>query len=320
MAVEQTGMDVDKLSFLPIAGGAAVAALAWEMSRRLPRKVETSAPDVQGWRIFVGKTFRGRRIYVDFDSIPHFKIGGITGSGKTKLLELLLGQIIATKTADEAEVYIIDMKGGASFPQFARCPQVRKICASIPEAVAVTEDVKRRMEERLVVIARERAAFRRIPRFPRIILIIDEGGELAPVNAFTKEDEADRRRFMSALSSITRIGREPCVTAIYGTQRPSNETLPVGIRGQMDGTFAYRTQNEQDSQIILRNDHAYNIRPVKGRMIMQTPGFETDVQTAYIRDDVLQQWIVRASMDVQDTWAGSASSLSAFDFVGSLGL
>lgn len=279
--------------FIPIVFGIGGAVIYWNWQKdRVVGKVKVTEAKVQGWRVYIGKTTWWRDVYHDFDAIPHLKVGGVTGGGKTKGLELMLGQIIKAKTAHEVEIHIIDMKEGASFWHFHDLPQVAgRIYSGVDEALKALAKIHEDMNARLKVIREERAKFKPITKFRRILVVIDEGGELAPANAHNDDDKEIRQAIMAHISSIARIGREPRVSIVYGTQRPSNETLPTSIRGQMDATMAYRTQNELDSNILLRNEYAAHLKNIKGRMLYQTPDGQIEVQTGYIPDDVLQEWI-----------------------------
>ncbi|GMA60035.1 hypothetical protein GCM10025859_04750 [Alicyclobacillus fastidiosus] len=64
----------------------------------------------------------GRKVYIDLDQYAHCK-GRRYRISNTKLIELMLGQIMATKTAEEVPIFILDLKEGASFSYCARCPQ-----------------------------------------------------------------------------------------------------------------------------------------------------------------------------------------------------
>ncbi|MDP9729813.1 FtsK/SpoIIIE domain-containing protein [Alicyclobacillus tolerans] len=259
---------------------------------RIPKRVVVTEPDVQGWRVYLGQTAFGQKVYHDFAAIPHMKAGGATGSGKTKGLELLLAQLVMKKEPSQLEVHIIDMKGGASFAHFARLPHVAgRIYADAENAAQALENIVIIQNKRLERIRRAREQFLPIPSFPRILVVIDEGGELSPAYAYDKQDEKIRRQCLAYLSTLARVGREPCISLVYSTQRPSNETLPVGIRGQMDATMAFRTQNELDSGILLRNEKAARLPNIKGRMIYQTPDGEKVVQTGMIPELLLRRWM-----------------------------
>lgn len=273
----------------------------WGIYNSVPRRVPVTEPDVKGWKVFIGEGRRNKKIYHDFDEYAHLKAGGVTGAGKTKGLELILGQIVATKSADQVEVHIIDMKQGASFAHFECAEQVNgRIYSNVSEVCGALQTIHEEMEKRLLLIRKARSVFKPIPKFHRIIVMIDEGGELSPAYAYGKKDKEIRTMCLSYLSSLARVGRESRVSIVYSTQRPSNETLPTPIRGQMDATMGYRTQNELDSNILLRNENAASIPNIKGRMRYQTPDNEIEIQTGYIPDDVLQKWIESKSTFVRD--------------------
>lgn len=61
--------------------------------------------------------------------VGHCLVVGPTGSGKSELLKLLLGQVI--KTRPEAQLTLIDFKGGATFNRYRTLGQVKKIASDI---------------------------------------------------------------------------------------------------------------------------------------------------------------------------------------------
>jgi energy-coupling factor transporter ATP-binding protein EcfA2 len=61
--------------------------------------------------------------------IGHCLIIGPTGSGKSELLKLLLGQVINSNT--QAELTLIDFKGGATFNRYASNAQVKNLASDI---------------------------------------------------------------------------------------------------------------------------------------------------------------------------------------------
>lgn len=61
--------------------------------------------------------------------VGHCLIIGPTGSGKSELLKILLGQVINSNT--QAELTLIDFKGGATFNRYATNAQVKNIASDI---------------------------------------------------------------------------------------------------------------------------------------------------------------------------------------------
>lgn len=259
-----------------------------------PKRVPVLSPDVKGLKVFLGITALGQKVHIDFHSTPHMKDGGVTGAGKTTALELILGQLVATKAPRELSIHIIDFKRGASFAHFSSAPQVHSISYDERAALGVLLNLAEIQNDRLDACRNARAGFRPVPQFPAIFLVVDEGAEIAPKYAFDKEQAKLRQNILSVISTLTRVGREPNLHVLFATQRPSDDTLPVAIRGQMDATIALRTQNELDSKIILREHGAELIPNIKGRAIFQTPSGKVAVQLGYIPVSTLYRWIQEA--------------------------
>ncbi|WAH35076.1 FtsK/SpoIIIE domain-containing protein [Alicyclobacillus dauci] len=245
------------------------------------------------WSIPIGKTRYNQTVYHNINKIPHAKVAGATGSGKTEFLRYLVTYMCMRYSPKQLEFIIIDLKNGVSFAPFQWFPHVHGIFKTVPEAVDAIKKAYETMVERLIEVERLRAVFRREPVYSRLIVLIDEGGELSPAFAVTDEDKAMRRTAMHYLSSIARIGREPRVNIIYGTQRPDADTLPVAIRGQLEGVFCFRTENELDSKIVLRHEGAEKLRWIPGRFLYKSPLVKHDIeiQSPYVPQKVLKRLI-----------------------------
>ncbi|MFB5192004.1 FtsK/SpoIIIE domain-containing protein [Alicyclobacillus fastidiosus] len=248
---------------------------------------------LKNWRIPIGKTRYNQTVFCNFNKVHHWKVAGATGSGKTEFLRYLVTYMCMKYSPDDVQFAIVDLKNGVSFAQFQWFPHVRGVYKTVPEAVSAIHAAHETMVERLQEVERLRAVFQPEPVYPRLIVLIDEGGELAPANAVLDEDKELRKAAMHLLSSVVRIGREPRVNIIYGTQRPDNDTLPVSIRGQMEGVFCFRTENELDSKIVLRHEGAEKLPWIPGRYLYKSPlvKYDIEVQSPYIPDKVLRRII-----------------------------
>ncbi|GEO27657.1 hypothetical protein AAC03nite_34420 [Alicyclobacillus acidoterrestris] len=220
-------------------------------------------------------------------------MAGATGSGKTEFLRYLVFYLCMHYSPGEVQFIIIDLKNGVSFAPFRWFPHVRGIYKTVPKAVEAIAEAHAVMAERLQEVERLRAFFQREPSYPRLIVLIDEGGELAPANTIDKKDKKMREQGMDLMSSVARIGREPLVNIIYGTQRPDDHTLPVAIRGQLEGVFCFRTENELDSKIVLRHEGAEKLPWVPGRFLYKSPLVKHDieVQSPFVPPAVLERII-----------------------------
>lgn len=240
-------------------------------------------------KIPIGRTYYGKTVLLDIGRMPHTKIAGLTGMGKTNIILTILYFLCNQFTANELELHIIDLKG-ASYSQWSNVPHVKGIHITTEQAMTVLENSVSVMRERLAKINEARAAFKPVPWFPLYVILIDEGGELTPSDA-VGEEEKMRKRCMSALSTLVRIGREPMFRIFYGTQRPDATTLPMTVRGQLDNTICFRVRERGDSRVVLGNEKGVDLMVNPGRAIYQSGVQEVEFQAIYIPENSLTRWL-----------------------------
>lgn len=221
----------------------------------------------------------------------------------------MLYYICTQQSPRNVEIHIIDLKGGATFAQFELLPHVFKVYRNTEEALLALSYCRDEMWNRLDQIREARKRFERDPWFKTLIILIDEGGELSPADAIGDEKKL-RAACMDTLSTLARVGREPGIRIIYGTQRPDQHTLPMTIRTQLENTLCFRVSEHYDSKIVLGHDGAEVLPKIPGRMIYKTPNGEREVQGVYIPEDALSRWIKQyvGYVDVEGTIGDEVAS------------
>jgi len=274
-----------------LTGIAAVTFRKWQT--RLP-KVVTLPRLVKGsWMVPVGKTKAGKWLYHDFDgNLVHVKVSGTTGYGKSAFQQLCLYVLCNQQSKNDLHVYIIDMKRGATFGYWYWVTHVKGIYYEINDAYQALCLLEDEMFRRLEQIRIAKMTFSQIPEYPKLLLVIDEGAELSPKDHIGDEKKI-RQMCMQKLSSLARLGREPNVRILYGTQRPDADTLPMTIRDQMEGTYTFRVSESYTSEIVLgRGNFAASELPnVRGRLIHKTPMGNIEAQATYVDVRVINDWI-----------------------------
>jgi S-DNA-T family DNA segregation ATPase FtsK/SpoIIIE len=252
-------------------------------------------------KIPLGRTYYGKVVLLELDKAPHTKICGLTGFGKTNLILTILYYLYNQFTPEQCQIHIIDLKG-ASYSAWRNVPHVKRIEVTTEGARDVLEKAVKIMKERLQQIDEDRANFRTPRKHPLLIILIDEGGELTPADAFGDEKE-NREVCMAELSKLVRIGREAGIRVIYGTQRPDRYTLPMTIRSQLDNTICFRVRETYDSKIVIGHEGAEQLMVNPGRAVFQSGVTEVEFQAVYIPDDSLNAWL--------RTWADKVTPVSA---------
>lgn len=197
--------------------------IPWEDSY-LPKK---SADIVLGMSLF------GPKI-VNLDVSPHFQVGGMTGCGKTKLMEHVLYQM----KAKGAEVYLYDHKG---FLDFTKSERAAYHCLSSLEdldgallAMVKTLESRKRLfaETECNKITEYNKKHPERPR-ARIMLATDEAAQIFDKSGLSKEEKALVEQITSKMKLIAQQGRFAGMHLWLSTQRGDAETIPAQIRSNL---------------------------------------------------------------------------------------
>jgi S-DNA-T family DNA segregation ATPase FtsK/SpoIIIE len=162
-------------------------------------------------------------------------VGGIVGSGKSGVLNVLLAALVACR---DVVLWGIDLKGGMELQPWAAC--LGRLATTPDEAVALLADAVAELDRRTAMLS---AAGKRLwqPASgpPALVILVDEYAEL-PEQAHPMAD------------SIARRGRAVAVTLLAATQRPTQKAMGQGtVRSQMDTRICLRVREPRDADLIL---------------------------------------------------------------------
>lgn len=165
-----------------------------------PRKVTSLASHT----MLVGRSFvngpRDERIA--FDDAPHVLICGITGAGKTMLLQTMLLSLCAGTSPDEVRLVLVDLKNEDLAP-FETLPHV--------ETFAGTPEQARRAIQ-AVVDEKDKRVRQRGYKPYRLVLVVDEMAQLTSVDG-VKDN----------LGDLASIGRSKLINLVGATQHPTEK-------------------------------------------------------------------------------------------------
>lgn len=233
---------------------------------------KTSRPDMH-LKVPIGKKSGNNTCYLDIHEKahgPHGLIAGMTGSGKSELLQTYIISMAVRYSPEEIGFFLIDYKGGGMANLFADLPHVvgsiSNLSGSIVKRAMVSIKSENRRRQELFqkygvnniqeYFRSYRANEVNVP-MPHILIIIDEFAEL-------KKEEPE---FMKELISVAQVGRSLGVHLILATQKPGG-TVDDNIRSNARFRLCLRVQDRQDSSEMLHKaDAAYLTRA--GRAYLQ---------------------------------------------------
>lgn len=220
----------------------------------------------------------GEPIVDDLATMPHLLIAGSTGSGKSVSLNCIISSLLTVCSPEELEFYMIDPKG-VELTHYNGIPHMK-------EKMVTSPHYAKDMLEKLVSVMRERLrrltlvgvrdikelnvhnAKAGIPLMPRIVVIIDELGDLMM---------QDRKEFTRLIAEISQIARATGIHMVCATQRPSVDVLSGRIKVNFPGRMAFKVTSSTDSRVIVHKKGAEGLLG-RGDMLYLSPTRSTTIR------------------------------------------
>lgn len=261
----------------------------------IPKRIAYNWQQSDGWTLPIGIGLSGMVMH-DFDKVPHMTVAGATRQGKTVLLKLILAHLISNHP-DDAEIYIVDMKGGLEFGPYERMKQVKQVASSVDEAGELFEHILAEMRQRMKMFReKEYTNILDTDLKRRTFIIVDEGAELTPSAFHTKDEKKVYQYCQQALSEITRIAGAMGYRNIFCTQYPTADTLPRQVKQNSDAKISFRLPTEVASRVAIDESGAERISNV-GRAIYRTHERQ-EIQVPYVSDEEIKEKLGRYMEDV----------------------
>ncbi len=196
---------------------------------------------------------------------PHGLIAGTTGSGKSELLQTIVGGMAALHPPGRVNFLLIDYKGGTAFRECAALPHtvglVTDLDAGLTKRALVSLNAEIRRRERLLdqYGAKDVHGLRaQTPSqsIPSLCIVVDEFATL----------HQELPDFLAGLVDVAQRGRALGVHLILATQSPSG-VVGSAIRANIGFRIALRTADTSESQEVIGSDLAARItddRPGRG--------------------------------------------------------
>lgn len=119
----------------------------------------------------------------------------------------------------------------------------------------------------------------------RVLIIIDELGEVLDKVGLSDEEKELTQKIDGALSSFARVSRATGIHMLFGIQRPDAKIIAGQIKTNVTGRICGRVADGPASEIVLNSTAAAQLPKVKGRMIYQNGGELEVFQGYFFQDD-----------------------------------
>lgn len=213
--------------------------------------LDWAASTADGLSVPIGMAIEGETasFHVGTGTIHNALVGGMTGSGKTNLLLLLIDQLASRYSPDELGLYLLDLKEGVSFVDYLRLPHARAVTQATERefALSVLRDLRAQIEVRGARFREagtsQYAEFRaRGGAMPRLLLVVDEFQVLV-----SDEDQLGREAG-AILEDLVRRGRGFGIHVLLASQ------TPAGVSG-----YLTRVYEQMPLRIAFRSSEATSL-------------------------------------------------------------
>jgi S-DNA-T family DNA segregation ATPase FtsK/SpoIIIE len=269
----------------PIDSSAQAILDRWGESRSIATGPYAVAPDRRHephLRALIGAVGVDEPFHLDLRSQgPHALVGGITGAGKSELLQSWLLGIAMAHSPQRATFLLVDYKGGSAFGA----------CSQLPHCIGLVTDLNPHLVQRALTSLRAELTYREelinhhqvkdlvelekespAQAVPRLIIVVDEFAAL----------KKEIPEFVDGLVDIAQRGRSLGLHLILATQRPAG-VISENLRANTNLRVALRMADEADSSDVLGVPLAAGFDPdIPGRAAARTgPGRLVTFQAAY---------------------------------------
>lgn len=243
---------------------------------------------------FLGIDTDNQPIVFDLKKSIHTLIGGSTGMGKTSLVNNIIYALTSKNTADELNLYIIDIKKTLSI--WEGLPHIKnEQIEDVYDALDTLEEISDIMEERIDIIREKKLSKATDDMFPHIVVVIDELADLI-LNSHKKDVEEE-------IKHIAQLGRAVNIFLIIATQNPIKEVCTSNIKANCPTRIALKTISYTNSRVILDNDKTTKYDASKlegvGYAIMRraSDSTESKFKACFLTDNEIKEYLKENKYD-----------------------
>ena len=192
----------------------------------------------------------------------HTLIGGVTGSGKSVLMNGLVYNLIQ-KSPEEVHLYLIDPKCGVELADFEDLPHVHGFAENPTDAIAMLEDIYNLMKCRYATLKelnKGRKIKLKTSQETPVYVIIDELAVLM---------SRGKKEFQSKLEDMLCMCRASNIHIIAATQKPSKKAIPAETIDNFTCRIALKCADSMQSKQIIGISGAELISE-KGKAFLKT--------------------------------------------------
>lgn len=219
-------------------------------------------------------------VYIKPFEQPHSLVSGATGSGKSVLLRNMIAAICLAQSPKEAQVTLIDAKGGLDFNCLYPLPHIlehegSKLVDDRDVALDLINRINEEMDQRYALFKKHLVDNLKNYRkktgneLPIRWVIFDEFG-------IWMQDDDYRKAIEPSINTLAKKARAAGIFLVLADQRPDNRDFPMQTRSNLSNRLALKVADKGTSKIALEEEGAENLLK-HGHMLVKTADYPNSV-------------------------------------------
>lgn len=218
-------------------------------------------------------------VILDLERTPHVLVGGITGSGKTRLLELIVEQAV-----NKGFYTLIGDYKGVDYGIFKGYLHIAHDNDNLLEFVQYAWD---ELNYRRKLIAE--SGCRNLTEYNAqgwnvhpMLLVIDEASVVFDMTGRSKAEKETAAKILGKLLDLTRLGRFAGIHCIIATQRPDVLSVPGPLKINLGFRICGRMADSISSSVILDDGTATALPSIPGRFLLRDGSGNDTIFQSYL--------------------------------------
>ena len=253
--------------------------------KALPKKLNYSEiveKITKPYQIVLGRSLSGF-VSVTLEALPHLLVAGVTGGGKSNLLNVILMSLL-TKSK-RLQIHCIDLKV-VELNLYKNFPQV-KVSGTLIDALETLKSVQTEMNRRYGSVL-VKSGHRKIDpvrdKLDRILVMMDECSDILAKAQRSSKDYKTIEECKEITNTLARKGRAAGIHLILATQRASKDMLDSRIIGNMSSKVCFRMASVANSVHVLNSKEAYDLPKIAGRAYWSDGNDLEEIQVPYVTE------------------------------------
>jgi S-DNA-T family DNA segregation ATPase FtsK/SpoIIIE len=242
-------------------------------------------------------------IIVDMNSFPHCLIGGDTGTGKSRILLLILTNLI--KYCSNLELYLLQIRKN-DLGVFQNCAQVKVNSKTLEEVLEALESIDKECRRREKLIDNTKGYYNisdynevNGDKLKYIYVVVEEFSFLNISRGDSKEEKVLKSKCLKHLKMIVNVGRSSGVFLITALQKPTSDSIPSDIKAQLCTRISLKIADGPACKVILGNENATKLgdREIICRTLDEQKGYSYTMDHTMVMENIKNRIVEKKQIE-----------------------